>query len=616
MKHDLREPPPDTSPYPPLYTPFKFLSMRLAVLLRNAPLSSNALTIAWGLLLVGASVAIAYERALIAVPLVMMAVLFDCLDGDLARARRQPSVSGTLLEQLAHWVGNMALAAGTGAAILLDDPSHENVLIASTLNVAQCVYIAVVRQIRPDAANIAEHPHVRRAFRATIKGMWRVSPIELPLIAMLVVFGVTQTSVLVLTALLAVASTLVFGGHFILTRATDRRAWAAATPRRPVFVDAASTRAQLIRTRMPDARWWTPGTPKLPAELLAILGQQAMAAGAPVLAAAARDLEEQLPQLFRTSGRVLALASPAELAMEAACISLLRPSEKVLAVGGRASSRRWRAIATLRGLELTDLDVAFGASITRDELAAALDGHPAPDAVVLSLTESEDGSATDLAAVAEVLRARSPLIIIDATVGLGADDLQMDAWGIDVALSDSSSAVMTPPGVALLALGPRALARLGQPAPCTPLGGTALDLRTHLSDPDGTYARIPAPALASLYTAVQMILSVGVDAILAHHRELSRRFRRGCVEDAGLTLVAENPSSACTVAVLPADIDLATLQGALFGALRMVIASGTAPDGATTLQFGHAGWLFDDDVDLAVDALAAALRGARSAQSK
>jgi hypothetical protein len=39
----------------------------------------------------------------------------------------------------------------------------------------------------------------------------------------------------------------------------------------------------------------------------------------------------------------------------------------------------------------------------------------------------------------------------------------------------------------------------------------------------------------------------------------------------------------------------------------MVIASGSTPDGATTLQFGHTGWLFDDDVDAAVDAVRAAV---------
>jgi aspartate aminotransferase-like enzyme len=85
-----------------------------------------------------------------------------------------------------------------------------------------------------------------------------------------------------------------------------------------------------------------------------------------------------------------------------------------------------------------------------------------------------------------------------------------------------------------------------------------------------------------------------------------------CVEQAGLVLVAAHPTAACTVAFLPDDVPLAELQGGLFAARRIVVASGSTPYGATTLQFGHAGWLFHDDIDQAVEALATAVRGARA----
>ncbi len=81
-----------------------------------------------------------------------------------------------------------------------------------------------------------------------------------------------------------------------------------------------------------------------------------------------------------------------------------------------------------------------------------------------------------------------------------------------------------------------------------------------------------------------MILTAGLDTVLAHRRQVAERFRR-----AGLTLLAEQPSAACTAALLPGNIDLIELQGGLFAAARMVVATGSTPEGATTLQFGHNG---------------------------
>ena len=605
-------------PYPPLYTPFKFVSLRLALALRDSSLSSNALTVTWGLLLVAASVALAIERALLALFLVMLAVLLDCLDGDLARSRNQPSISGTLLEQLAHWIGNMGLMVGAGAAILLADPKTENVLLASMLAVVQSIYIAVVRQVRSDAANIPEHARLRRAFRVIIKVISNLSPIELPLVGALVVFGVTEGAVLAITVVLAVLSALVFVPHFVLVRATDRRQWVATTDHRSgSFPDLSSRRAEaILSTHFPVARWWTPGTPQLPSEVVALMGRQPMAYGAPVLASVWRDLVALLPQLFRTSGRVVPLACPAEAALEAVVSTFCRPADEILVVGGRATVLRWRTIAERLAVRVACVEVSFGARLQLSDLEAALARHHTVRAVCLSLSEAEDGTLTDLAGAAEILRRGPWFTVVDACLSLCADDLRMDEWSIDIAVSSSDSGVMAPPGLSLVALGPRALEALDRHDTGAARSGTYLDLRTHLVDTDLPLAPLPAPALGGLYLSVQMILTAGLDTILAHRGQVAERFRRGCVEELGLVLVATHPTAACTVAFLPDDMPLAQLQGGLFAALRMVVASGSAPDGATTLQFGHAGWLFTNDIDRAVEALAVAGLGTRAKTSR
>jgi aspartate aminotransferase-like enzyme len=173
---------------------------------------------------------------------------------------------------------------------------------------------------------------------------------------------------------------------------------------------------------------------------------------------------------------------------------------------------------------------------------------------------------------------------------------------------------MAPPGLSLIAMGPGALEVVDQNPIESAWARTYLDLRAHLAKTDHPLLQLPAPALGGLRLSVQMILGTGLDAVLAHSQHIAERFRRGCAQDAGLVPLAAHPSAACTAALLPDDVDLAQLQADLFASRRMVVASGSTPDGATTLQFGHAGWLFDDDVDEAVHALSAALDAGRVAR--
>ena len=72
------------------------------------------------------------------------------------------------------------------------------------------------------------------------------------------------------------------------------------------------------------------------------------------------------------------------------------------------------------------------------------------------LCETSTGVLHDIEALARLTRVRSTLLVVDAISGLGADDLQMDNWGVDVVVSCTQKGLMTPPGLAVVALNQRA----------------------------------------------------------------------------------------------------------------------------------------------------------------
>src|SRR5207237_626200 len=64
---------------------------------------------------------------------------------------------------------------------------------------------------------------------------------------------------------------------------------------------------------------------------------------------------------------------------------------------------------------------------------------------------------SDVQALAQVAKEAGALVAVDAISSLGALPLETDAWGLDAVASGSQKALMTPPGLALVAVSDAAL---------------------------------------------------------------------------------------------------------------------------------------------------------------
>ncbi len=71
-----------------------------------------------------------------------------------------------------------------------------------------------------------------------------------------------------------------------------------------------------------------------------------------------------------------------------------------------------------------------------------------------------DTSTAVIAEVQEIAalgRQYGVLVIVDGVCSVAGEELQMDAWGVDLTLTASQKAIGVPPGLALLMIGPRAM---------------------------------------------------------------------------------------------------------------------------------------------------------------
>ena len=156
------------------------------------------------------------------------------------------------------------------------------------------------------------------------------------------------------------------------------------------------------------------------------------------------------------TGDVIILSSSGTGAMEAAVSNLTSPGDRVLVLTGGKFGERWTSLAKAFGCHVDVVSVPYGQTFSIDEVKANL--HLETRCVFMQATETSTGVRHCVPAVAKLLKdtASEALLVVDAITGLGTSHLDMDALGVDVLIGGSQKAVMIPPGLSYLAVGPKA----------------------------------------------------------------------------------------------------------------------------------------------------------------
>ena len=169
----------------------------------------------------------------------------------------------------------------------------------------------------------------------------------------------------------------------------------------------------------------------------------------------------QLKQFVGTeSGDIVLLSSSGTGAMEAAVSNLTSPGDRVLVLTAGKFGERWTALAKAFGCEVDVVSAPYGQTFSLDEVKAALKLETR--VVLMQATETSTGVRHCVPGVAKVIKdaGSEALLVVDAITGLGTTHMDMDGWGVDVLIGGSQKAVMIPPGLSYLAIGPRAWDRM------------------------------------------------------------------------------------------------------------------------------------------------------------
>ena len=351
-----------------------------------------------------------------------------------------------------------------------------------------------------------------------------------------------------------------------------------------------------------------PGPTPVPETVLKAMGRHPIGHRSGEFQAVVERTTAQLRWLHQTNNDVLVITGSGTAAMEAGIINTLSRGDRVICGDNGKFGERWVKVARAYGLEVDVIKADWGQPLDPDDFRAALEGDSdkAIRAVILTHSETSTGVINDLETISRHVQAHgTALTIADCVTSLGATNVPMDDWNLDVVASGSQKGYMMPPGLSFVAMSKRAWTAYER----SDLPKFYLDL--------GPYRKTAAknsnpftPAVNlyfALDAALEMMQAEGLEAIFARHTR-HRDAAQAAMKAIGLGLfAAEGHGSPAITAVEPAGMDAELLRKTIKDRFDILLAGGQDHLKGKVFRIGHLGFVCDRDVLTAVAAIEAVL---------
>ena len=340
-----------------------------------------------------------------------------------------------------------------------------------------------------------------------------------------------------------------------------------------------------------------PGPTTMPDEVLQAMHRPALDIYSDTMVQMTDSLLRDLGRLFATKGRSYIYIANGHGAWEAVLSNVLSRGDKILVLESGRFALNWGHAASAMGVEVEVLKGDTRRAVRPAEVEARLrqDKDGRIKAIVVVQVDTASGVVNDVAAIGRAIKAakHDALFMVDAVASLGCMPFEMDAWGIDVAMSGSQKGLMAPPGLGFVAANDRAREVHKTAGLRTPYWDwTEREGSEHYRKYAGT---APVHLLFALRQAFNMLFEEGLDNIFLRHRLLAEAVRRAVAvwaEGQVLSFNIEEPaerSNTVTTVRMSEGYDPARLQAYCKEKCGVVLGTGIGDLSGRAFRIAHMG---------------------------
>lgn len=309
------------------------------------------------------------------------------------------------------------------------------------------------------------------------------------------------------------------------------------------------------------------------------------------------EVTENLKWLHQTQSDVLTLNVSGTGAVEAGIINFLSPGDRILVGSNGKFGERWVEIGQAYGLNVEEVKVEWGKPLDPKVFAEKLqaDTQKQIKAVIITHSETSTGVLNDLESINRHVKEHGEaLIIVDAVTSLGAFNLPVDAWGLDIVASGSQKGYMIPPGLGFVSVSPKAW----EAYKTAKLPKYYLDLGKYrkATAKNTTPFTPPVNLIVALHTTLRIMKEEGLESIFARHERL-KNATRAAIQGLNLPLfAADSSASPAITAVAPQGIESDKIRSLMKKRFDIALAGGQDHLSNKIFRIGHLGFVSDRDI--------------------
>jgi aspartate aminotransferase-like enzyme len=251
----------------------------------------------------------------------------------------------------------------------------------------------------------------------------------------------------------------------------------------------------------------------------------------------------------------------------------------------------------------------WGQAIDPEQFRQSLeaDTEKAIKAVIVTHSETSTGVINDLEAINRHIQTHgTALSIVDTVTSIGACNVPVDEWKLDVVASGSQKGYMIPPGLSFVSVSPKAW----EAYQTAKLPRFYFDLGKYRKDAtkNSTPFTPPVNLFFALQAALDMMQAEGLESIFARHQRLTEA-ARAAMKALKLPLFAPDAAASPAItAVMPDRVDAEQIRSIMRKRFDIALAGGQDHLKGKIFRIGHLGFVSDRDLLAAIAALEATLQ--------
>jgi aspartate aminotransferase-like enzyme len=309
------------------------------------------------------------------------------------------------------------------------------------------------------------------------------------------------------------------------------------------------------------------------------------------------DVTKGLKSFFGTKNNPFIITGSGSSGLEAAAATAIEPGDKVLA--DSTGDDVFAPFISAHGAKLIPLEIPPGTGADPDNIRSILEKEKNVKAIATCHNITATSATNPIDEIGGIAAEYGCLFLVDVISSIGGMKVEMDKWNIDICCAATQKAFSVPPGLAMVAVSPKAWSVAERRK--TRIESEYLNLvryKEAASPPQNEWHPTPDTCATTLVRALQQsihdILDEGLERVFHRHAVVAEAVREG-FKGMGLELLVQDPkrySNTVTAAKWPKGGDYTRFWRTMFDEFNIMLGNPPRADPRTAtgwFRMGHMG---------------------------